>query len=266
MPTLELNGARIYYEDTGGSGAPVVFAHGLLWSCRLFDAQVKALQDRFRCVAFDFRGQGQSEVTDSGYDFETLTADATELIERLRLAPVHFVGLSMGGMIGMRLAARRPELVRSLALLGTSADPEPEENVPRYRRLNFVARWLGLSLVADQVMPIMFGRKFLEDASRAAEQQLWRSRMVANDRKGITRAVNGVITRGPVIDELAKIRAPTLIMVGEQDVATVPVKAKRIQERIANSKLVMIPGAGHTSAVEEPAFVNAQLSSFLLSL
>ena len=69
-----------------------------------------------------------------------------------------------------------------------------------------------------------------------------------------------------MIDELAKIRAPTLIMVGEQDVATVPVKAKRIQERIANSKLVMIPGAGHTSAVEEPAFVNAQLSSFLLSL
>jgi len=175
MPTLELNGARIYYEDSGGPGAPVVFAHGLLWSCRLFDAQVKALRNRFRCVAFDVRGQGQSEVTDSGYDFETLTGDAIALIEKLGLAPVHFVGLSMGGMIGMRLAARRSDLVRSLALLETSADPEPSENVPRYRRLNLVARWLGLSLVADQVMPIMFGRKFLEDASRAAERQLWRS-------------------------------------------------------------------------------------------
>ena len=76
MPTLELNGARIYYEDSGGSGAPVVFAHGLLWSCRVFDPQVAALRDRFRCVAFDFRGQGQSEVTESGYDLETLTADA----------------------------------------------------------------------------------------------------------------------------------------------------------------------------------------------
>ena len=263
MPTLELNGARIYYEDSGGSGAPVVFAHGLLWSCRVFDPQVAALRDRFRCVAFDFRGQGQSEVTESGYDLETLTADAIELIEKLRLAPTHFVGLSMGAMIGMRLAARRPELVRSLTLLETSADPEPEENVPKYRRLNLVARWLGFSLVAGQVMPIMFGRKFLEDPSRADERQLWRSRMVGNDRKGISRAVTGVITRGSAIDELAKIRAPTLIMVGEQDVATVPAKAQRIHERIPGSKLISIPGAGHTSAVEEPAFVNAQLSAFL---
>src|SRR5262252_2943933 len=167
MPILELNGARIYCEDSGGPEAPVVFAHGLLWSCRLFDAQVKALQDRFRCVAFDFRGQGQSEVTDSGYDFETLTADAIELIEKLRLAPVHFVGLSMGGMIGMRLAARRSDLVRSLALLETSADPEPEENVPKYRRLNPVARWLGLALVADQVMPLVFARQCLEARGRA---------------------------------------------------------------------------------------------------
>ena len=263
MPTLDLNGARIHYEDSGGPGAPVVFAHGLLWSTRMFDAQVAGLRERFRCVAFDFRGQGQSEVTESGYDFETLTADTIALIDKLRLAPVHFVGLSMGGMMGMRVAARRPELVRSLVLLETSADPEPEENVPRYRRLNLVARWLGLSVVADKVMPIMFGRKFLQDPSRAAERQLWRSRMAANNRKGITRAVTGVITRRPIIDELAKVRAPTLIMVGDQDVATVPAKAQRIHERIANSRLVLIPGAGHSSTIEEPAFVNAQLGTFL---
>lgn len=112
-------------------------------------------------------------------------------------------------------------------------------------------------------MPIMFGRKFLEDPLRAVERSLWRGRAIANNRKGVTRAVTGVITRQPVIDELGKIRAPTLIMVGDQDVATVPAKSQRIQQRIANSRLVVIPGAGHTSTVEEPAFVNAQLSSFL---
>jgi pimeloyl-ACP methyl ester carboxylesterase len=263
MSTLELNDARIYYEDSGGSGAPVMFAHGLLWSCRMFDAQVAALKGRFRCVAYDFRGQGQSEVTESGYDFETLTADTIGLIENLKLAPVHFVGLSMGGMVGIRLAARRPELVRSLVLLETSADPEPEENVPQYRRLNLVARWFGLSLVAGRVMPIMFGRKFLEDPARAAERSLWRARALANNRKGITRAVTGVITRRPVLDELGKIRAPTLIMVGDQDLATVPAKAERIHERIAGSRLVVIPGAGHTSTVEESAFVTGQISAFL---
>src|SRR5260370_4548842 len=171
MPTLDLNGVRIYYEDSGGRGAPVVFAHGLLWSCRLFDAQVKALQDRFRCVAFDFRGQGQSEVTASGYDFETLTADAIELIEKLRLAPAHFVGLSMGGMIGMRLAARRPELVRSLALLETSADPEPEENVPKYRRMYLLAPWRGLLLGGGPATPLIFFRQCLSWPAPAAAPQ-----------------------------------------------------------------------------------------------
>src|SRR5262249_59370825 len=110
---------------------------------------------RFRCVAFDFRGQGQSEVTESGYDLETLTADAIELIEKLRLAPAHFVGLSMGGMIGMRLAARRPELVRSLALLETSADPEPEENVPKYRRFNPAAPLLWVALVGRRGLAVL---------------------------------------------------------------------------------------------------------------
>jgi 3-oxoadipate enol-lactonase len=262
MPHLQLDGVRLHYEDTG-RGVPVVFAHGLLWSGRMFDAQVAALKGQYRCVTFDFRGQGQSEVTEGGYDLDALAGDAIGVIERLAIGPVHFVGLSMGGMVGMRLAARRPELIRSLTLLETSADPEPEENVPKYRRLNLVARWLGLRLVASKVMPIMFGRKFLDDPARAAERAQWRERLIANHRVGITRAVVGVITRAPVLEELSKIRAPTLVMVGDQDVATVPAKARRIQERIAGARLEIIPGAGHTSTIEEPAAINAQLAAFL---
>ena len=83
------------------------------------------LKERSHCVAFDFRGQGQSEVTRSGYDMETLYEDAVALIEQLGCAPCHFLGLSMGGFLGLRLAAWHPELLRSLILLETSADPEP---------------------------------------------------------------------------------------------------------------------------------------------
>jgi pimeloyl-ACP methyl ester carboxylesterase len=124
------------------------------------------LKERYRCVAFDFRGQGRSEVTRSGYDMETLYEDAVALIEQLDCAPCHFLGLSMGGFIGLRLAARRPELLRSLMLLETTADPEPSENVAKYKQLTFVARWFGLGLVVDRVMPIMFGRTFLADPAR----------------------------------------------------------------------------------------------------
>lgn len=266
MPIMRVNGAGLYYEEHGTSSETIVFAHGLLWSCRMFDKQVAVLKDRYRCVAFDFRGQGQSEVTRDGYDMETLYEDAAALIEALGCAPCHFLGLSMGGFIGLRLAARRTELVKSLMLLETSADAEPSENIPKYKQLNLVARWLGLGLMVDRVMPIMFGQKFLTDSARAEERREWRQRMSSNHRLGITRAVTGVIARKSVQDEIGKIRVPTLIIVGDQDVATVPANSQRLHEGIAGSQLVIIPGAGHTSTVEEPIAVNAAISEFLSRL
>src|SRR5438128_2311715 len=104
MPRTTVNGADLYYEDTGSGREAILFAHGLLWSGRMFDAQVAALKGRYRCVTFDFRGQGQSEITTTGYDMDTLAEDAAALIQRLGIAPCHFLGLSMGGFIGMRLA------------------------------------------------------------------------------------------------------------------------------------------------------------------
>ena len=266
MPRLRANGAEIYYEDVGAGPQTVIFAHGLLWSCRMFDAQIAALKDRYRCVSFDFRGQGQTEVTKDGYDMDTLYADAAALIETLNLAPCHFAGLSMGGFIGMRLAARRPELLRSLILMETSADTEPSENIPRYRQLGMVARYTGLRPVAGRVMPIMFGQTFMTDPNRAADRKLWQSRMAGNDRKGILNALNGVIERKPIYDELGHVTLPTLIMVGDEDVATVPAKAQHIHDAIAGSRLVTIPHAGHTSSVEQPQAVTTAIEEFLASL
>ena len=91
----------------------------------------------------------------------------------------------------------------------------------------------------------------------------WRRRLAGNHRIGITRATAGVIDRKPIYDEIDKITAPTLVIVGEEDVATVPAKARRIHERIAGSKLVVLPRGGHTSTVEEPAAVNAAMREFL---
>jgi 3-oxoadipate enol-lactonase len=266
MPQLLVNGARLHYEQHGSGAETVVLSHGLLWSGRMFDAQVRALGERYRCITFDHRGQGGSEVTRGGYDMDTLAWDAATLIERLDVAPCHFVGLSMGGFVGMRLAIRRPELVRSLTLMETSADPEPAENAPRYRMLGLVARWVSMRLVAAPVMEIMFGRKFLDDPAREAEQREWRERLVGNHPIGIHRALRGVIERRGVYDELHRIRTPTLVMVGDLDVATRPEKAKRIAERIPGARLVTIPGAGHTATVEEPEAVNRHLAAFLEAL
>ncbi|HSU17615.1 alpha/beta fold hydrolase [Longimicrobium sp.] len=266
MPNITVNGASLWYDEHGSGAETIVFAHGLLWDGRMFDAQVAALKHRYRCITFDFRGQGRSAVAAGGYDMDTLADDAAELIEKLGAKPCHFVGLSMGGFVGMRLAARRPELIRSLVLMETSAEPEPPESASRYRMLGAIVRVLGkmgMRMVMPRVMRIMFGGRFLDDPTREAERQLWRERGMANHRVGITRALRGVIDRKPVLAELDRIACPTLVMVGDEDVATVPEKAERIRGAIRGARLVIIPGAGHTSSVEEPLFVNRVLTEFL---
>jgi 3-oxoadipate enol-lactonase len=266
MPQRQVNGADLHYEEQGSGAETIVFAHGFLFSGQMFDAQVAALKDRYRCVTFDFRGQGQSAIARDGYDMDTLYADAAALIGALGCAPCHFAGLSMGGFVGMRLAARQPALVRSLILLDTSADPEPEENVPGYRAMGRATRILGLRPLTPRVMPILFGRTFMTDPAREAERQMWRERLAANRRTGVLRALDGIMERPGVYDEIDRISAPTLVIVGEQDVATVPAKARRIAERIPGARLVTIPDAGHSSPIEQPAAVTAAIAEFLDSL
>jgi pimeloyl-ACP methyl ester carboxylesterase len=266
MPHAKVNGHTLYYEETGSGPETIVFAHGLLWSGRMFDAQVRALKDRYRCITFDFPGQGRSEIARDGYDMDSLAADAAALVKQLKAAPCHFAGLSMGGFVGMRMGIHFPELVRSLILLETSADPEPPENLPRYRLLSFISRWISVRLVTGQIMPIMFGQTFLKDPARQKQRDEWRGYLLANNQAGIARALRGVIERQGVYEMLGKIKTPTLVIVGEQDVATVPAKAERIAAGIAGATLVRIPDAGHTSTVEEPAAVNAAIVQFLLSL
>ncbi|MDX1480705.1 MAG: alpha/beta fold hydrolase [Woeseiaceae bacterium] len=263
MPYITINGARLHYTDTQQGNETILFSHGLLLNGEMFEAQIDALRHRFRCIAYDHRGQGKSEVTESGYDIDSLTDDAAALIDALGIAPCHFVGLSMGGFVGMRLGFRKPDLLKSLTLMETSADPEAPERKRRYALLNFVARWFGLGSVANRVMPIMFGRTFLNDPSRAEERDRWRTTMSSGDTRGINRSVEGVIRRQGVADEIAAIRLPTLVLVGDEDAATPPERAERIRAAIPGARLKIIPGAGHSSTIEQPQLVTEALSEFL---
>jgi 3-oxoadipate enol-lactonase len=266
MPYATVQGRRLYFEEHGRGPETIVFAHGLLWSGRMFAAQAQALQARYRCITFDFPGQGQSEVSRDGYDMDRLAADTAELIEQWHAAPCHFAGLSMGGFVGLRLGIHYPHLLRSLILMETSADPEPPENIPRYRLLSLIARWLSMRLVAGRTMQIMFGQAFLNDPARRAEREQWRRYLLANNQTGIARALGGVIERQGVHEQLGKIRVPTLVLVGEQDVATLPARAERIRDGIPGARLVRIANAGHTSTVEEPQAVTRAIEEFLSSL
>lgn len=266
MPHLTANGVKLYYEDSGQGAETIVFSHGLLWSGRMFAEQVRHLKSRYRVITYDHRGQGRSEAAPTGYDMDALTEDALALMDGLGIERCHFAGLSMGGFVALRLATRHPERIQSLILMETTAQPEPEENVPRYRMLNNIVKLMGPWAVKKPVMKIMFSQAFLQNPARKAERHRWEKELTANKRS-ITRAVQGVIDREGVPPEaLAAIQCPTLIIVGEQDVATVPAKSEYLHEHIPNSMLVRIPNAGHTSSVEEPEAVNTAIDEFLSGL
>jgi pimeloyl-ACP methyl ester carboxylesterase len=261
MPMIRVNGTALYYEDTGGGGETIVFSHGLLWNTTLFAKQVAALKGSYRCIAYDHRGQGRSADDPSdAIGMDMVTDDAAALIEALGVGPVHFCGLSMGGIVGMRLAIKRPDLVRSLVLLDTTAEPEPSKL--KYKILNVIVRLFGMGAVAKSVMPALYGKTALNDPARADERMDWQHQLAAN-RRSIWRAVNGVLARGNMLGELGAIAAPTLVAVGDEDVATTPALAESIAHAIKGAQLIVIPHAGHASTVEEPEAVTAAIASFL---
>lgn len=247
-----MNGTSLYVEDTGGPGPVVAFSHGLLFSCRMFDAQVEALRPTCRCLAWDHRGQGRSaRASGRSVPIETVTADAVELLDSLGVSKVHFVGLSMGGFVGLRIAARRPDLMASLTLLDTSADAEPPENLPRYRWLTRIVAVTGPGVVMGQVMPILFGRTWLDDPRQHTARAQWKRRL-SDNRRDIVKAVRGVIERDSVRDALAMIQCPVTVAVGDEDVATTPAKAEGLAQGIPGAQLVTIPRTGHSSSIEAP--------------
>ena len=268
MPTIKIRNAEIFYNDTGkvSSGETLVFAHGLLWDNEMFAAQIEALRGNYRCIAFDFRGQGKSESTPSGYDMGSLALDTKELIEKLVDGPVHFLGLSMGGFIGMRLAIHHAKLLKSVLLLETTADAEPKENKPKYRRLAFIAKWFGVGVIANKTMEIMFSQSFLNDPEKTELKLQCLNRLKTLNRWEFGKAVHGVVDRNGVYGALNKINLPTLILVGDEDVATTPTKAERMHKAIKDSQLVTIQKAGHSSCMEQPEAVTKAVSDFLNAL
>ena len=269
MPLVHVEsagGAEVHVTDTGAPhpDAPVVvFGHGLLFSGRMFDAQVEALRGDHRCVTVDWRSQGRSPAAADGHDMDTLLADLLAVLDHLGLGAVHYVGLSMGGFVGMRLAARHPDRVRTLTLLDTSAGPEDPSKRIRYRLMAAVYRRVGIGPLRRPVQRMMFGRTFLAGPRAASVLDAWAGDLRVADRGGTVRAIHGVTDRVPATPALSAVTAPTLVVVGDEDVATPVAKAEAVAAGIADARLAVVRGAGHSSTVEAPDEVTALLRRFL---
>ncbi len=271
MQTLQVNGTTIAYGDSGSPpdrpDAPtIVFGHGLLFSGWMFQAQVAAFRGRYRCVTLDWRGHGSTPATTGSYDMDTLTDDAVGVINGLDVAPVHYVGLSMGGFVGQRIAARHGELLRSLTLLDTSPDPEEPAAARQDKILALAYRVVGMKPLMSKVAPLMFGPTFLADPNSKPVMDEFVQRLGHCDRGGMRKAVLAVANRDPIYDEIDRITAPTLVIVGADDTPTPPAKARRIAERVPGAQLEIVPNCGHSSTVEQPKAITELLRHFLATV
>lgn len=265
MTALRIHGVDLHVEDTGGPGEPVLFLHGFLFDGRQYERQVAALRARYRCLTIDFRGQGRSAAGRGGYRMEQQTADVLAVLRRLDLGPVHLVGLSMGGFVGQRIAARTPELLCSLTLLNTSGRPHQKPKVLSLLALTAVARIAGIGPrpVVSAAERDLYGRAFRVDPDRAVERDTWRQRWQGADRAALARTMLAILTRPDMRPELPDIAVPTLIVAGQADVSLPPRLSEEMHRLIPGSQLVVVPRAGHSSPIEEPEAVTHALRRFL---
>ncbi len=257
---VRANGIDIEHRLEGPADAPVVtLSHSLAATLHLWDAQAPALAARYRVLRYDVRGHGRSSVPPPPYTLEQMADDVDGLLGALGIAETHFVGLSMGGLIGMTLALRHPRRVRSLVLADTTASYGPERAARWDERIR-AAEAGGVASLVDMTLGGWFTAEFR--ARRPDVMDDVRA-MLAPTRTdgyvGAIRAIGYVDLR----EAIAKITRPTLILVGEHDQGTDLGMARTMHARIAGSELAVIPNAAHCSCIEAADEFNRLVLAFL---
>src|SRR5262245_52469783 len=257
---LTANGIGTHYELEGTAGAPVVaLSHSLAANLHLWDAQAATLRDRYRVLRYDIRGHGGSDVPPAPYTLEQMADDLHGLMQALGIANAHFVGLSMGGLIGMTMALRYPRAIRTLVLADTTASYGPERK-PMWDDRIRVAEAHGIEPLLERTMEAWFTAPF-----RAARPDVIEGVCAMLRPTSVTGYVGAIqaIGYGDLREDIRAIRCPVLILVGEEDRGTDITMARTMHERIAGSELVVIPKAAHCSCIEAPEAFNRALLAFL---
>ena len=263
MPTVLANGVNLFYKESGSGPETIVFSHGFLMDHAMFEPQRAAFEKQYRVIAYDHRAQGQSQDAGQGYDMDTLAFDAAALITALNAAPCHFAGLSMGGFVGMRLAAHHPALIRTLTLMNTTATPEKLVNRLRYAVLAQFVKLFGPGPFTSIAVKELFGRTTRTTPARGEMLKEWTTKLRSRPRNVAPSLLAVMNRREFTAEELALVRCPTLIITGEDDTAQPPRNSASLAAGIRGARLISIKGAGHSSSLEAPEAVIAAIREFL---
>jgi pimeloyl-ACP methyl ester carboxylesterase len=257
METVRANGLEIAYRR-GGEGPPLVFVHGAASDGRFWQPQLAALADEFTVVAWDQPGAGRSSDVPADFGVADYADCLAALIEALALGPAHVAGLSWGGTVVLELYRHHPELVATLILVDTYAGWKgslPEKEI----RSRLAGMRQRLEAPADESDPYLPG---LFAGDPPAEFVPLLEEMAASVRPESLRTQHLVMAEVDQRDLLPRIAVPTLLIWGELDVRSPLTVARQFQEAIPHAELVVIPGAGHVSNLEQPERLNEAVREF----
>ena len=263
MPRARVGDVQLQYEDRG-SGAPIVFIPGLIGLAAQWSHQMEAFAGRYRAIAFDHRGAGQSDRPVQEYTTALLAEDAAGLLDVLGITRAHIVGASTGGAIAQALGLDHAERVLSLALVSTWARPDAY-----FRRLQEMRKEVLLGLgVAPYIRlsslwtagPTQF-RDMLAGLEAYEAEQIRQAAPVE-----VMAARLDATLKHDRLDDLRRIAAPTMVVVAEDDTLVSPFLGEQIAAAIPGARLVRMKEGGHNCYRKDPATFNRLLADFLGSV
>jgi pimeloyl-ACP methyl ester carboxylesterase len=269
MPHLTTDdGIKLYYEEVG-SGVPIVFVHEFAGDVRSYELQMRHFGQRYRCVAYNARGYPPSDVPQDGDKYSQARArdDIRAVLDALKVDQAHIVGLSMGGFAALHFGFSYPDRARSLVVAGCGYGAAPD------KRAQFAAEAEAAAAQFEQQTMAKAAEAYALGPTRVQFQNKdprgWREfavQLAEHSTEGSARTMRGVQARRPslfdLVDKMAAMTTPTLIMTGDEDWPCLE-PAILMKRSIPTAALVVMPNAGHTINLEDPAAFNAHIADFV---
>ena len=254
MPYLTLPGVDLYYEDTGGSGAPVVFLHALTGTADAWAHQVPAFSAAgYRCVTYDRRDWGRSKVTTTEGQSEVATDDLHALIESLSLGPVHLVSTAAGGIVAIDYAITHPERVRSLVAANTIGGVQDEAYLEVQRRLR-----------PQQIQDLPVELRELGPSYRGTDPDgVARWLEIAHHARPDGVRPFPQVSEPVTYARLQTMRVPTLVLAGEADLLAPPALMRMLADHIPTARFESLRDVGHAGFWERPEAWNGLVLEFI---
>lgn len=266
MAYMDVNGVKLYYEEKGNSNAKetVVFINGVMASANSWEMQLSVFEKHFKVIVFDLKGQLLSEKPVGPYTFKDHAMETIGLLEALNINNAHFIGTSYGGEVALRLAIDFPEQVKSISIIDSVSELDEVLKL-------FVQGWKSAALEGNienfywGMAPTIYHNDFL-----VSHMDILKERAIALKKApkdyfiGQIYLYDTFLEDVTITDELYKIKCPTLIVCGEQDILKPRKFSEIIAQNISGSEFAIIPNCGHVTIFEKPDVLNSLLLGFVV--